>query len=64
MAKISLPVYVRLDKETYDKVKSIAKVYGLSVSTVVRMLVNVALCNREVTEIWLKIKPEQSKNLE
>jgi len=58
IAKISFPIYVRLDKETYDKVKSIAKVYGLSVSTVVRMLVNVALGNREVTEIWQKIKPE------
>jgi hypothetical protein len=64
MKKISLPVYVRLDKETYQKVKGIAQVYGLSVSTVVRMLVNVGLGNREVAEIWQKIKPEQSKNLE
>jgi len=64
MAKISFPIYVRLDKETYQKVKNIAKVYGLTVSTVVRMLVNVALGNREVVEIWQKIKPEQSKNLE
>ena len=48
-------VTVRFDKETYNKVKAIAKVYGVPISTVVRMLVKVGLGSPEVTQVCQKM---------
>ena len=60
--KKTIVIHARLDKATYLKVKKLAELYKVSLSTMLRLLIDVGLGGKMPQPLLKPIEPTERKN--